>query len=204
METSMVKQMTQNVDVLGLDPSWGSFGFCRLKSKQEDIAQPWAISLAGTCSLNRKYKDVALADLKRNLFNPSFWVPEEVGKSSRLILIEDYSYGIQNTNCLTAMGELRTLVELAISDLSRPKLIPPIYYISPTALKKFATGKGNTQKSIVMQQVLKRWGFEAKNDDIADAFVLAQIGLALGGVGVDTLNQAQLEVIAKITDAHKI
>jgi hypothetical protein len=35
-----------------------------------------------------------------------------------------------------------------------------------------------------MQQVYKRWGFEASDNNVADAFVLAKIGQAyLGGFG---------------------
>lgn len=50
--------------------------------------------------------------------------------------------------------------------------------VSPSMLKKFATGKGNVKKDLILQQVYKRWGVEFNNSDLADAFVLAKVAQA--------------------------
>ena len=34
----------------------------------------------------------------------------------------------------------------------------------------------DAQKDMMMQQILKRWGFEASNNDEADAYALARVG----------------------------
>jgi len=46
-------------------------------------------------------------------------------------------------------------------------------------LKKFATGKGTGQKSIVVREVFKRWGIDCKDDNQADACVLAHLAEGL-------------------------
>lgn len=47
--------------------------------------------------------------------------------------------------------------------------------VSPAAVKKFASGKGNTKKDELAVHIFKRWGFEHHSDNVRDAFVLAQI-----------------------------
>ncbi|TCZ76085.1 hypothetical protein E0485_14660 [Paenibacillus albiflavus] len=50
---------------------------------------------------------------------------------------------------------------------------------SPSQLKKYATGKGNTKKDDMVLPIFKRWGFENTSDNVRDAYVLAQIARAL-------------------------
>ena len=42
-------------------------------------------------------------------------------------------------------------------------------------LKKYATGKGNCEKNLILLSVYKNFGQEFKSDDIADAYVLAHM-----------------------------
>lgn len=72
--------------------------------------------------------------------------------------------------------------------------------VAPAAVKKFASGKGNTKKDELAVHIFKRWGFEHGSDNVRDAFVLAQIALALSrhdGDG-DELPVYQLEVLDAI------
>lgn len=54
----------------------------------------------------------------------------------------------------------------------------PVIEIPPTTLKKFI---GANKKDEVMMKVFKRWGFEARTNDQADAYALARAGLQLIG-----------------------
>jgi len=74
--------------------------------------------------------------------------------------------------------------------------------ITPSQVKKFATGMGNCGKDIVLQQVYKRWGMEFKTSDEADAFVLAKIGTILLG-HKEKLIKAQEEVIDALEGDRK-
>ena len=73
-----------------------------------------------------------------------------------------------------------------------------IAFIEPTPhqLKQFATGKGNTKKSEVMLQVYKKWGEEFSDDNLADAYVLAQ--MLKGKVDDKGLTKLQQSVLDKV------
>jgi Holliday junction resolvasome RuvABC endonuclease subunit len=46
--------------------------------------------------------------------------------------------------------------------------------VPPTVLKKYVTGKGNASKAQMMEGVAKKWGPQFDNDNLADAYALAQ------------------------------
>jgi len=52
---------------------------------------------------------------------------------------------------------------------------------SPNELKQFVSGKGNSKKEAMMMHVLEKWGHVSKNNDTADAYGLACMGLAWRG-----------------------
>lgn len=70
--------------------------------------------------------------------------------------------------------------------------------VAPTAVKKFATGKGNTKKDEMVLPIFKRWGFEHSSDNVRDAFVLAQIALTLTGKMAIQITKTQWEVLEAI------
>lgn len=76
--------------------------------------------------------------------------------------------------------------------------------VTPSQLKKFATGKGNTTKDNMTIPILRLWGFEHKSDNVRDAFVLAQIVKELQVKATDTLTSQlynyQLEVLQVLKD----
>lgn len=51
--------------------------------------------------------------------------------------------------------------------------------IAPAALKKYASGKGNTKKDELAVHIYKKWGFEHKSDNVRDAYVLARVAESL-------------------------
>lgn len=53
---------------------------------------------------------------------------------------------------------------------------------SPSAVKKFATGKGNAPKDAMVLPIFKCWGFEHSSDNVRDAFVLSRIAMNLFAV----------------------
>jgi len=70
--------------------------------------------------------------------------------------------------------------------------------VAPAALKKYASGKGNTKKDELAVHIYKRWGFEHKSDNVRDAFVLAQIARSIRLGTFDTKQQKEvLDAILK-------
>ncbi|RKN86776.1 hypothetical protein [Paenibacillus ginsengarvi] len=57
--------------------------------------------------------------------------------------------------------------------------LPEYIDVTPTELKKFASGKGTMKKDSLSVEIFKRWGFEHKSDNVRDAYVLAQIARAM-------------------------
>lgn len=53
------------------------------------------------------------------------------------------------------------------------------YDVSPSGLKKFATGKGNASKKTMVAPIEKRWGYKHPSDNVTDAFVLSEIAKAI-------------------------
>lgn len=82
-----------------------------------------------------------------------------------------------------AAGELGAIVKLAVydyfdrcaehGDLRYPTIV------QPTTLKKFATGNGTSKKNNMLLAVYKKWGYETTDDNLADAYALAQLVIAL-------------------------
>jgi len=77
--------------------------------------------------------------------------------------------------------------------------------VAPAAVKKFASGKGNTKKDELAVHIYKRWGFEDKSDNIRDAFVLAQIARVAHLKDLSGINLAayQRDVLKAILEPPK-
>jgi crossover junction endodeoxyribonuclease RuvC len=117
---------------------------------------------------------------------------ESEWKPPTRIVIEGFSYGSKGRGVFS-IAYLGFRIREELERLRIKDKIPWIE-VSPSQLKQFATGKGNAGKEIILQQVYKRWGFEAKDNNQADAYVLAQIGRAYLGE-VDDLTDFQQKVV---------
>jgi crossover junction endodeoxyribonuclease RuvC len=107
-----------------------------------------------------------------------------------VICIEGFSYGSRGAGVSTQYG---------IGWLIRSELIRNGYTyheVSPSSVKKFATGKGNTKKDEMVLPIYKKWGFEHSSDNVRDAYVLAQIARALHKK--EGLTAYQLDVMKKV------
>ena len=88
------------------------------------------------------------------------------------IVVEGYSLG-KNMNSTIPLVEIGGLLRFMLH-------LDGLSWFDPRAseVKKFATGKGNSPKDVVMMWVLKRWSYTSPTNNIADAYVLAAMGLA--------------------------
>ena len=109
-----------------------------------------------------------------------------------LIVIEGFSYGSKGRGVF----DIAYLGWRIREELERYRTEDDIPWleVSPSQVKQFATGKGNANKEIVLQQVYKRWGVELTDNNQADAYVLAQIGRAYLGEA-DDLTDFQMKVV---------
>lgn len=89
------------------------------------------------------------------------------------LVLEGYSLNMKNSSSVIPLVEIGGILRF-LMNLDGIKWYDP----RATELKKFVCGTGNANKDQVMMQTFKRWGFEAPTNNIADAYVLACMGLA--------------------------
>jgi crossover junction endodeoxyribonuclease RuvC len=140
--------------VVGIDPSLTATGFC--------VAE-------------KNYNQTGLLSPRTHGVERLIYIYSNIltlCRDAALVTIEGYAHNRQNQ--AHQMGELGGVLRVALTEAG-------IKWVSvaPTALKKFATGKGNANKETVAVGVFKGWGREFPNNNEADAFVLAEIGKAL-------------------------
>jgi crossover junction endodeoxyribonuclease RuvC len=96
----------------------------------------------------------------------------------RGIAMEGYSmyerFGQHNS------GEVGAAIKLTLVGwfgLDKPIAYPTL--VAPQQLKKFTSGSGNSKKSMMAKEVLKRWGADFNDDNLADAYALARVAYAI-------------------------
>lgn len=112
------------------------------------------------------------------------------GLTLKAAVMEGYSYGSANKKFL--LGEVGGAVKLIFHDLGCP-----LYVAAPTQLKKFVTGRGDSDKGRVMSAIKKQWGEKITNDNLADAYGLARIAHEI--VAPNSTKRHQLDVVKIIT-----
>lgn len=95
---------------------------------------------------------------------------------SQVTLIEGYAMGFgANSSSKDMLAELGGHLKWLLWKAGHKVISVP-----PNTLKMWVCGKGkgNAQKDTMMMHTYKRWGFEAPNNDICDAFGLAKLAQA--------------------------
>ena len=107
-----------------------------------------------------------ISEIKKQLFI------ENINRNS-IVFIEGYAFGAKGDSAIS-LGELGGVIRTSLYEAGFPYIEVP-----PTVLKKFITGKGNAPKEIMLKEVYKLFKFDTDNNNLADAYALAQFGLAV-------------------------
>ncbi len=91
-----------------------------------------------------------------------------------LVVMEGLAFMAHNTTALVQLSALNYFIRDVVHSRGVPFVI-----VAPSTLKKFITGKGNAKKDSMYLEVYKRYGQSFTDDNLCDAYGLAQIGLAL-------------------------
>ena len=120
---------------------------------------------------NILYKSKGNNDVEKliDIENKISFVPNII--SLERVYIEAPSLHSKGTNALQ-MGALHYMIA---TYLHKHKV--NYKAIEPTKLKKFATGKGNAKKELMLLNVYKKWGISFENNNSADAYSLARMAL---------------------------
>lgn len=169
--------------VVGLDMSLTGTGFCMKTGSV--IAVETIKTTPQTCS----------DDLARLKFICAE-VMKRIPAGTAMICIEDFftpSNAMQIGSAIK-LAMLGATIRLALYDAHLP-----FYVVAPSQIKKFCTGSGAAQKSIIVREVFKRWGLDCKDDNQADACTLAHIAEQLCFLP-DDAPKYQVEVVKKVTN----
>lgn len=160
---------------LGIDPSLTSTGFVRLEDGK--ILEQRLIKTKPTNN--------PVEELERLLFIVNTINIEKAD----ITMVEGIAFMVHNTSALVQLSALNYLIRERLYLTNKKFIIVP-----PTQLKKFVSGKGNAPKELVMLEAYKRYHISFKDNNLADAYVLARIGEALLNENVK-LTKFQEEVI---------
>lgn len=108
-----------------------------------------------------------------------------------IAVIENLAFGVRNATSLTQLAGL--------SYFTREYLYGegiPFVLVAPNSLKKFVAGDGKAKKDQMMLETYKRYGVSLLDDNICDAYGLAQIGLVLKDANSKVTTKVQEEVIS--------
>ena len=183
--------------ILALDMSLGHTGYALVKRATGEVIKG-VIEPAGLKGMPRlAYLREQVLHLAMTGFRiPAMDRPMCVPWVSCLVLIEGYAYGAKG-QAVISLGELGGVIRLALHDEDIPYLEIP-----PAQLKRFVTGKGNAPKQVMLMEVFDRWGEKHYDDNIADAFALMQLGLAVAGLPTKPLLKFQSGVVADVTKSY--
>lgn len=135
-----------------------------------------------------------ITSTSKQLYNYAREIVREI-PGDGVVCIEGFSFGSKGKGVSTQYG-----VGFGLRFRMDETFIP-FREITPSQVKKFATGKGNTPKDGMVLPIYKLWGFEHESDNVRDAYVLAQIARAIRLGTAST--KYQQEVIQAILEPPK-
>jgi len=89
--------------------------------------------------------------------------------------VENYAYAARGN--VARLAELGGIIK---HDLMCTWGMAPgdkLFVVSPSTLKKYVLGSGVAEKSLILKTVLKKWKVDLDDDNIADAYGLARLGV---------------------------
>jgi crossover junction endodeoxyribonuclease RuvC len=161
--TDDIERVPVTYIAVGLDMSLSATGFCLKAGSRMNLE---------TIKTAPKDFDNDLERLKHIAAETMRRIPQDV----TMVCMEDFFTPGNKAQIGSAikLAMLGTVIRMALYDRGIP-----FYTIAPGQIKKFVSGKGTAPKSIIVREVYKRWGIDCKDDNQADAVVLANIAKAL-------------------------
>lgn len=147
------------MNVVGLDLSTKRIGFA--------AADGQLLSISGHAGAEDPYR--RLHELTRELARAFRVRPP----GPDLVVVEDYALGAPGRLSLVRLGEIGGIVRTWLFEQDWP-----IVLVSPSSVKRFATGNGNAKKEQMIARAIELGARGNVNDDEADAFHLRRMGRA--------------------------
>lgn len=143
---------------IGIDQSYGGFGFVALTEDSSDEYDCWKFPPTGSDGQRLNW---VRETLKSRLIGYERYY-------SVRIAMEGYAHGAKFGR--EKLGELGGVVKLAVYEVL--ECDPEVF--APTVIKKFVTGKGTATKPQMIKAVNERWNQQFTDNNIVDAYAIAQ------------------------------
>jgi len=147
---------------IGIDPSLAHTGFIIL-NEEDTIIRQLTIPTSSKDIIEDRINTIT------NILVVESILPLCTDSTICKIGIEGLSFGSRGQSMLELSG-LHYHLRLSLWNKGIDYSIIP-----PTQLKKFVSGKGNSKKDLMLLNVYKKWGVEFNDDNLADAYGLAQM-----------------------------
>jgi crossover junction endodeoxyribonuclease RuvC len=105
-----------------------------------------------------------------------------------LVLVEGYAFG--RPNQAHQIGELGGVIRVMLHEHDVRWVEVP-----PKSVKKYASGKGNANKELMLVEAVKRLGYQGSSNDVADAMWLTALGADALGHPIVTVPAAHREAL---------
>ncbi|MEV8339242.1 hypothetical protein [Leucobacter sp. NPDC077196] len=174
--------------ILGIDFSLTATGVCAIEDSAAECITIRSKKEDGWWEFPSRVENIACAvDLWRN--------PLGLPGPAQLV-IETPAFAAKSASLDRMFGGWWMFVATIMRDC----LYEPPLLVTPSQVKKFATGKGNAGKDEVMLAVSRRYpAVEVTDNNQTDALVLAAIGAAVMGEPFsDSLTKGQQEVVEAV------
>lgn len=158
--------------VLGLDLSLTATGV----AYPDGASHTYAVKTKG-CDRLRTIRDRLLTDCMTE--EPTY------------VAIEGPAFG--RPQGMHALGQLAGVIYLALHEAGQPYVL-----ITPSTVKKYATGKGNAPKAEVLAAAIRRLDYDGHDDNQADALWLRAVLMDALGEPVVTVPESHRVALAKV------
>lgn len=156
--------------LLGLDVSLTSTGIALLDADTTYILDSLKTLPIDGIHVERHHKILTALTFHLN------WIKENVSEDADIWgVIEGYAYGKdpKRGSQVITLAEIGGLVRYVVWRYTGH----PLIVVAPNTLKLFVTGHGHAKKEQMLLFLFKKYGIEFKNNDEAEAFALAKMGL---------------------------
>lgn len=114
------------------------------------------------------------------------------GLAMPLVVIEGYSFGSKG-RAVFDIAELGGIIRYTLADCPCT-----VVEVPPSCLKKYATGKGNAPKELVLVEAVKRLGYQGSDHNVSDALWLLEMAVDQYG-GESRVPKAHREALLAVT-----
>jgi crossover junction endodeoxyribonuclease RuvC len=163
--------MSDITDVVGIDPSLNGTAVCVLNNKLEHTCFRFTSEYVGTSMRERmaRYRSVIVA------------IDQHVRWDRvHAVYLESYSFASRGQSVID-LAELGGVLRQHLINTTEGLGIAEPVELTPSTIKKFATGKGTADKIQMAVAIAKRWGVEFQTSDEYDAYAIARIGACIAG-----------------------